>query len=443
MRRLHIQFYLAILATLAVFVVASTVFWTLTGGWRDDGWSDSAVTGLVEGLLPPATAPVSEQRRVVEDLSRRLNMQFALFDASGQIIVAQGDLSQLTPRRLRRTGWSVGRGGPAWILKLEDGRHLAVRPRHFSERYGADGPGARLIIAPLSIVLAFALGAYPIARRLTRRLARLQTGVDQLGQGDLSTRVAVEGRDEVAALARSFNQSAERIQELVRSHKLLLANCSHELRTPLARIRLALERLTRDGADPLHRLDAARLHEELARSIGELDTLIGEMLLSSRLDALQTLEHAEEIDLLALAAEEAAHFDRTVEGQPAFVRGDPQLLRRLLRNLLDNARRHAGGATRIHVGKSATSGAELIVEDRGPGVPEAEREKIFEPFYRSPGAESSNRGFGLGLALVRQIARAHGGEARYEAPAEGGARFRVIVPSSLPAQQAAGEPRTS
>src|SRR6185312_7452004 len=172
----------------------------------------------------------------------------------------------------------------------------------------------------------------------------------------------------------------------------------------LARIRLGLERMARDADQPLY--------DELARSIAELDTLIEEMLLSSRLDALRTLERSEDVDLLALAAEEASHFDRSVEGQPVIVHGDPNLLRRLVRNLLDNAKHHAGGATRVRVDRAASGEVELSVEDRGSGIPEDEREKIFEPFYRSTHAGAA-RGFGLGLALVRQIARAHGGEVRY------------------------------
>src|SRR4029079_521762 len=134
------------------------------------------------------------------------------------------------------------------------------------------------------------------------------------------------------------------------------------------RIRLGLERMARDADRPLY--------DELARSIAELDALIEEMLLSSRLDALRTLERSEDVDLLALAAEEASHFDRSVEGQPVIVRGDPNLLRRLLRNLLDNAQRHAGGATRVRVAPNASHDAELSVEDGGAGVPENEREKI-------------------------------------------------------------------
>jgi signal transduction histidine kinase len=182
---------------------------------------------------------------------------------------------------------------------------------------------------------------------LTGRLARLQAGVEQLGQGRLNARVRVEGRDEITALARSFNDSAARIEELVKTHKILLANCSHELRTPLARLSLAIDRLSR-GPDPA-------AHQETARSIAELDALIEEMLLASRLDALKAPERQQEEDLLALAAEEATQFDLEAFGQPVTVTGDAQLLRRMIRNLLDNARRHAGGATRIEVGAERAS----------------------------------------------------------------------------------------
>ena len=421
MRRLHIQFYIAILATMAVFLLANIV-WNLAGTWilpgtsSGDIWSANTAAQLADSLLPPATAPPEEQRHVMEDLRQRLRIDLALYDAHGQLISGAGYVPSLGPVRLNQKGWILSHAGPVWILPLSGERTLAVRPQHSPHI-----SGVRVFLVPISIVLAFALGAYPIARRLTRRLARLQEGVDQLGTGDLSARVSVTGHDEVAALARSFNASAERIEALVNSHKLLLANCSHELRTPLARIRLGLERMSGDSRPALH--------DEIARSIAELDELIGEMLLSSRLDALRALERSEEVDLLALAAEEASHFDRSVEGQPVIIHGDPGLLRRLLRNLLDNAQRHAGGATGVRVHKNASGDAELIVEDGGGGVPEDEREKIFEPFYRSSRADPMTKGFGLGLALVRRIARAHGGDVRYSALTGGGSCFTTTFPA--------------
>jgi signal transduction histidine kinase len=232
--------------------------------------------------------------------------------------------------------------------------------------------------------------------------------------------VQVEGRDEVASLAKSFNESAERIEQLMRAHQLLIANCSHELRTPLARIRLGLERVPDTGAGA---------SAEIARSIAELDALIGEMLLSSRLDVARGIERAEPVDLLALAAEEAAHFDLEVSGDAVTVNADSMLLRRLVRNLLENARVHAGGATSVRVERTGRH-AYIVVEDGGLGVSEEDRDRIFEPFFRASTATQSS-GAGLGLSIVRQIARAHGGTVEYAPREGGGSRFVVTLPNPL------------
>jgi signal transduction histidine kinase len=415
MRRLHVQFYLAILATLAIFVVASAIFWGATARSRDDTWGANTVAEFAQGLLPPASAPLTEQQRALDQLHQRLKIDLALYDSEGRVLAAAGNIPRLPRRGVSTSGWAMVHGGPLWVLPLDDGRRLVVRHPHPPAHIGW-----RVFVIPLLIVLAFALGAYPIARRLTRRLQRLQAGVEQLGEGDLTTRVAVEGRDEVAALARSFNQSAQRVEELVKSHKLLLANCSHELRTPLARVRLGIERLAGNSD--------SSVRDELTRSIAELDALIEEMLLASRLDALRTLERSEEVDLLALVAEEAAYFDVAVEGQPTVVHGDPALLRRMVRNLLDNARQHGGGATRVEVSVTASGTKQIIVEDQGEGIAQADQERIFEPFYRAGGARQAGRGFGLGLAIVRRIARAHAGDVSYVSLDGAGSRFNVFLP---------------
>jgi signal transduction histidine kinase len=233
--------------------------------------------------------------------------------------------------------------------------------------------------------------------------------------------VSVEGHDEVAALAASFNRAAGRIEELVKSHKMLLANCSHELRTPLTRINLALS-LAGDNIKP-------EKQSQLKADIAELDQLIEELLLASRLDAAGAPERTEDVDLLALAAEEGARYDASVAGEPVVARGDPSLLRRMIRNLLENARRHGGGDPNVRVGRAGECSACIEVRDHGPGIPVGEHEKIFEPFYRLPGSVESGRGSGLGLALVRQIAHSHGGKAECVAADGGGSRFRVVLPA--------------
>ncbi|MFT3792816.1 MAG: HAMP domain-containing sensor histidine kinase [Rudaea sp.] len=258
---------------------------------------------------------------------------------------------------------------------------------------------------------------------MTRRLERLEKAVESLGAGDLSTRVPVEGRDEIARLAQSFNHSAQRIEELVGAHKRLLANASHELRTPLARVRLSVE-LMKGSADPERKAG-------LDQDIAELDQLIDEILLASRLDATAGPDAKEDIDLLALAAEECARYrDAQLDGIAVDCRGDPRLLRRLLRNLLDNAQRHGRAPIDVRIAREGTN-AEIRVSDRGPAIPDDQARHLFEPFYRRSTAER-NEGTGLGLSLVRQIAQRHGGRVEYRAEKPLGNSFVVTLP--LPEQ---------
>ena len=272
------------------------------------------------------------------------------------------------------------------------------------------------MLAMLLMLAAFiGFAAYPIVRFIVRRLERLQQGAEALAAGDLSARVVVEGHDEVARLATSFNHAAARIEQLVGAHKMLLAQASHELRTPLTRIRLALD-LSRD-IDPKRR-------QGLEADIAELDHLIEEILLASRLDTLTDLDHDEPLDLVALVAEECSRYGVDVEGEPVEIRGDSRLLRRLVRNLVANAERHGRPPVRVRI-RVRDGRAELIVADAGPEIPAAEREHLFEPFYR----QGNTDGHGLGLSLVRQIARRHGGEVRYGTVDDAGCGFIVALPA--------------
>ena len=280
-----------------------------------------------------------------------------------------------------------------------------------------------LVALLLLLFLAVAGGAYPVVRRLTRRLEALQSGVEAFGAGALDRRVDESGQDEVARLAASFNRAAGRIEALLRSHQSLLANASHELRSPLARLKMAVAMVSDAPAG-----QRERLQREIAENIAELDQLVDEVLLASRLDAGQgALPRTEPVELLALAAEEGARVQARVQGAEAVVMGDERLLRRALRNLLENAHRYGGDAVEVDVAARAGR-AEVRVMDRGPGVPAAERERIFEPFYRMPGHAEREGGVGLGLALVRQIAERHGGSVRCEARDGGGSVFTLGLP---------------
>ncbi len=436
MRTLYLRIYLTVVAVLLVFaLVSGFLFQRNIDSARAEGqllWAERVAewAEYAQIHLPAAGASQDDQRAALEALSQHMRVPLALDGADGQRIAASErfDRREADAQEGRRPGPRIA------SLPLADGRTLRVLrpgPRHPMRPSGAFGPppfappsafgwlafpGAGIVMTLALLFAAISIGAYPVVRRLTRRLESLERGVEAFGAGALDRRVAEDGNDEVAAVGASFNRAAARIEALV------LANASHELRSPLARMKMALAML--DDAPPARR---ETLRREIDTNIAELDALVEEVLLASRLDASQTLERRERVELLALAVEEAARFEADVDGAAVTVDGDERLLRRALRNLLENARRYGGGEIALRV--QAQGGyAVLRVCDRGPGVPEESRERIFEPFYRLPGHAELAGGVGLGLSLVKQIAERHGGSIGCEARDGGGSCFELLLP---------------
>jgi signal transduction histidine kinase len=453
MKNLYLRIYATLVVVLLLFAAAS--------GWvfqrhmeqerlraesilteRMGAWAE-----LIQRSLPGQDTPADDQAAALREWSVRLRLPLALDSAVGERIaesesfarcqsegIARGVAVRLEDSRtlwiMRPCGLRLAAGGNRLGL---GGAQRGVRP---------DGPGGPngdlpsylplippawqqgfgLVIVLVILFIAVAVGAYPVVRRLTRRLEALKQGVDQFGAGQLDHRVQVTGHDEVAAVASSFNVAAARIEALVRSHQSLLANASHELRSPLARMKMAVSML--EGASPAQR---DRLKREIDTNVGELDALVEEVLLASRLDAAPTPERDERVELLGMAAEEAARVDAAVDGVSTVVMGEDRLLRRALRNLLENARRYGGTDVMVLV-ESKGGKAEVRVCDRGPGVPEAMRERIFESFFRLPGHAEQAGGVGLGLSLVKQIAERHGGSVSCEGREGGGSCFALSLP---------------
>jgi two-component system, OmpR family, sensor histidine kinase RstB len=414
MRRLYHQFYLTIIASLVMVVLAAGALWRFAPSETPADQAFEMAGELLSAHLAPAEAGLTAQQQAIDRLHARLGIDLALFANDRRLLAAAGGVVPPPPARREIGGWIYGRNGPAWAIRVPDGRWIVAKPPPRPRR-----PVAGVIAFLGVIALVVAICAYPLVRRLTRRLERLQVGVESLGAGDLSARVKIEGSDEVARLAESFNRSAARIEELVSAHKMLLANASHELRTPLSRIRLAIE-LMKNNTEP-------RRGAALEKDIAELDGLIEQILLSSRLEATKTVEAPEDVDLLALAAEEAARYEHcSVTGSPVVITGNRGLLQRMVRNLLDNAERH--GAPPVKVDVRLQAGMAVVrVADHGAGVEPCDREHIFTPFYRTAGRSAP--GAGLGLALVRQIARQHGGDAVWVEEADGARGISVSIPA--------------
>ncbi|HEU4431355.1 MAG TPA: HAMP domain-containing sensor histidine kinase [Myxococcota bacterium] len=412
------QVYLALLGVIVVFFALSLALFVR--GNPPHARHLRAAIALAEVALPASESGAIAQRRI-DAFARALGGSAALYSADGERIAEAGARLPRPRAGARETYFT--RHPFTGVARLSDGRWLVIAGRE------VEPPHARMLIGLIALALLVAAGAWPVARGVTRRLELLTTRVRAFGGGDLGARADASGRDEIAALARAFNESAERIERLVGGQRALLASASHELRSPLARMRIAAELLAGAGTE----LSVARreeLREQLARDIGQIDAAVDELLAVSRLDLLANAEHAP-VDALALAAEEAARAGVEASGAPAQLVGDARSLRHLLRNLIANAQRHAAGAELFVSAEPLDParperGARFVVEDAGPGVPEAERARIFEPFAR--GASASTEGAGLGLAIARQIARHHGGELRYEPRPGGGSRFVAELP---------------
>ena len=281
-----------------------------------------------------------------------------------------------------------------------------------------------------------ALACWWLARRLILPLSRLQASARALAEGDLTVRFADEitqRQDEVGVLARDFDQMADRVRSLLTSKEALLRYVSHELRSPLARLRVALT-LARRGTDNAREMD--RIERETER----LDALIGQILRLSRLQSAESNIERQSIDLNHLVSDvvddarmEGCPDRKNVSWQPAApvtVLGNADALRSAIENVLRNAVRFTEPDTEVEVHMSIAGGhVVLTVRDHGPGVPPAELEQIFEPFYRvAETADRGSMGGGLGLAITGRIINLHNGTVQARNAPGGGLIVAITLP---------------
>jgi two-component system OmpR family sensor kinase len=455
--RLHGRIYLHSLAVLIVACVAT--FLTFAFGTRGAVMQDVAertvrhLASVAGDVIGDGDALTERIRRMHDDL----DIDVTVRGVDGRVRATAGrSLPPLSPddvERVRAGAVALHRR-PSWyaavaVRQSGSGAIVGVLQASMPHRFGPShvaGPASTVAL----ILVVVALVTVPTARRISRPLERLTEAARRFGGGDLSTRVPAPGAtracwrgrgrrriDELAELTRAFNEMADRVERLVRGQRELLANVSHELRSPLTRIRVALELLPSDPATESRR-------RGLEADLSDLERLIEDILTTARLDEAGLPTRLDALDarsVLTDVAERARHDPlvegkaiRVVEGPPVPLSADGALLRRAVWNVVENAAKY--GAPPITLGAERVGDhVALSISDEGPGIPLAERERVFTPFYRGDHARTPNatRGVGLGLTLARRVAEVHGGRIAVEAASvadgiERGCRVVITLP---------------
>lgn len=296
-------------------------------------------------------------------------------------------------------------------------------------------------VIPALVALVGALIWFLVGRSL-RPVAAIRSEVDEISHGTLHRRVPVpESHDEIARLAGTMNQMLERLESSSARQRAFVSDASHELRSPVTTIRATLEVALRNR----DRIDWPDVAHRVLQEDERMDRVVADLLELARIDEDDdTLACAQFVDLEEVVLEEVPrvrrHAVRTERVSAGRVRGRREQLARVVRNLLDNADRHAGSVVDVAV-SSSNGTVELVVEDDGPGIPEADRERVFDRFTRlDEGRTRDAGGAGIGLAIVRAVVERHGGGVRVEHAGRGGARFVVSLPSGETGHRDAGEP---
>lgn len=286
-------------------------------------------------------------------------------------------------------------------------------------------------------LFVLSLGICGLLVPMQRKLREVSYALNKMKTGNMSLRLPVEGSDEMATLASSYNNMSDHIQRLIEAQRELMRAVSHELRTPVARIRFAVEMMA-DEDDYDYRLQQV---EQIDKDIEALNTLIDEIMTYAKLEQGMPSIEFEDIDLFEVLEQVAVETDALKTGKevevlpmpvPVTVEAERRYLHRVVQNLVGNAVRYCEQKILISGGLDAKGMAYICVEDDGPGIPEADRARIFEAFARLDDSRTrASGGYGLGLSIVSRIAYWFGGEIQVDqSPTLGGARFIMIWPAS-------------
>lgn len=437
--RLALRFYLVGLAQIGV--IAAGFVAVIIATKPDfigpmDGRAFVAARMLAPALADPAALEVE-----LHVIGEHLGADATVIDPEGAIVASNAEraprCADLPPGE-PRPGPPHGPRCASAPLVFPDGRAGHVEVTVYPP---PPPPGLLSRRVVLLVLLVVGISSLLLTRSFTRPLRKIADAARSFGRGDLTARARVDRRDELGEVSQAFDEMAERVTELIRAEKELLANVSHELRTPLARIRVALDIAAEGDAEV-----ARESITDIAEDLDELERLISDILTAARLDLGDGSTQAgvpplrREIvdvsDLLARAASRfrAAHPDRALHvAVPDFlpaVHGDPVLLRRVVDNLLENAHRYSEApADPVELAASAGGEVQIEVVDHGIGIAEGDLPRVFRPFFRADRSRTrATGGLGLGLALAKRIVDAHGGTIALSSRPGEGTRALVRLP---------------
>jgi len=397
---------------------------------REAGRVASFAAGRIAELAGTPERLADELRKVRETLG----VDATVYGPGGRVVATNVEPPLETPfgaANPAQDGPVHLRGRFGWSVPLPAiGGHLVLA----GEERGHDLTRGLLFIG--AVLVALALGSFPLARSIVSPVERLTAAARALGTGELGARSNVRARGELGDLGRAFDEMADRLERLVRAERELLANVSHEIRTPLARMRVALE-LAAEGDHE----KARRFLGEIGVDVSELDALVEDVLAAARLDARGAGAWPvarDPVDLATVVGEAADRFrearpgrtlDVAIDPATPSVTGDAALLRRLLGNLLENAAKYSEPPAPVSLALRAEGdGAVLEVRDRGIGIDTADLPRLFTPFFRTERSRARGKGgTGLGLALAKRIAEAHDGSIAVESASGEGTTLRVRI----------------
>jgi signal transduction histidine kinase len=354
-----------------------------------------------------------------------------LLGPDGHDLVTGEDRSTLLAVAAERWG-EPRRVGPRIVIGATD------PVKRYSLIILMDPPGNLWRVVPyyLLIFAAVAMLCWILAARIASPLRQLTRAVERFGSGDLSARTESARQDEIGELARTFDRMAERIGTLLTAERRLMQDISHELRSPLARLRFAVQ-LSRRADD---RDDSAAVME---KEIDRLSELVGALMQVTRAEGDPSSRRSERVDVPALIEEILAgcecetadgrcHLKSSIEPM-ATVYGDPEMLRRAIENVVENAIRYAPLGSDVEVDLAIKDGnVNIAVRDYGPGVPEDDLTRIFTPFFRvDRSRDEATGGVGLGLAIAKRAIRLHHGEVWAENASPGLQVFLVLPQTTL------------